>query len=177
MLEVGGGSIGSDNPLTFPSYNQLNAFYGNPDANGDGSPDLQWEVHNIVKIAPPYRLFWSWSGEKVKTLRIHNKCAGSLLMILDEIGKEFSELERKTYQIDQCGGGYNFRLMRGGNRLSTHSWGCAIDLAPVINGLGVPYNPDKGMMPEKVVKIFKNHGWNWGGNWSRPDAMHFEAVT
>ena len=32
------------------------------------------------------------------------------------------------------------------------------------------------MMPMKVVRIFESEGWGWGGEWHRPDAMHFEAV-
>lgn len=163
--------------MSWPLPSKLNEFYGNPDANNDGFPDARWEALNLIRINPPYPLFWSWSGEPVKTLRVHRKCGGSLLKILEEIENKFTAIDRHKYQLDQCGGVYNFRLMRGGNKLSTHSWGCAIDLAPEINALGVQYDPSKNMMPKEAVRIFTNEGWQWGGPWSRPDCMHFQATS
>jgi len=32
-------------------------------------------------------------------------------------------------------------------------------------------------MPFIVRDIFRDHGWKWGGLWTRPDAMHFEATS
>lgn len=161
----------------WPDQSKLKEFYGNPDKNNDGVADSAWEISNIVKIIPPYPMVWSWSLEPVKTLRVHKKCSESLLSILAEIGKKVNEQDRRFYEIDRCGGVYNFRLMRGGSSLSVHSYGAAIDLSPVINGLGIPYSPKKKMMPFIVRDIFHSHGWKWGGLWSRPDAMHFEAVN
>ena len=60
--------------------------------------------------------------------------------------------------------------------LSTHSWGCAIDLSPALNGMGIAYNPKAHMIPAQVVAIFSANGWEWGGLWQRPDAMHFQAA-
>ena len=76
-----------------------------------------------------------------------------------------------------CGGAFNFRLKRGGNSLSIHSWGAAIDLDPERNALGRRYRAGAGMMPMAVVEIFAAEGWVWGGPWSRPDAMHFQAAV
>lgn len=163
--------------MTWPSPSKLNEFYGNPDINNDGAPDPKWESLNLVRIVPPYPMFWSWSGEPVKTIRVHRKCSDSLTDILSLIGETFSGVERNKFQLDQCGGVYNFRLMRGLNKLSTHSWACAIDLAPEINGLGIQYDPSRNMMPKKAVEIFKAEKWIWGGMWSRPDAMHFQATS
>lgn len=161
--------------MTWPTPNQLIEFYGNPDKNG--TPDPKWESANLVRIRPPYPMFWSWTGEPVVSIRTHRKCSTSLLRVLQEIGNSFTAMDRRKHQLDQCGGAYNFRLMRGSHKLSMHSYGCAIDLAPEINGLGVPYDPSKNMMPEKAVKIFASEGWKWGGVWKRPDCMHFEATN
>jgi hypothetical protein len=36
----------------------------------------------------------------------------------------------KALQLDDFGGCFNYRKMRGGTQLSLHSWGVAIDLDP-----------------------------------------------
>ncbi len=154
----------------------LISFYGNPDGNLDGRPDVAWEAKNIVRIKPSYPMFWSWSMQPVKAIAIHRKCADSLTDILREIGREIPQEEIEKYQLDRCGGGYNFRLMRGSNSLSVHSYGAAIDLSPEINALGVRHDSKRLMMPQKIVDIFAAYGWKWGGLWKRPDGMHFEAT-
>lgn len=162
----------------FPSADKasLIGFYGNPDANADGRPDLKWEVENIVRIKPAFPMFWSWSMQPVKSIAIHKKCAESLSDILADIGRHIHHDDIARFQIDRCGGGYNFRPMRGLNSLSVHSYGAAIDLSPEINAMGVKYGSRRNMIPQKVVDIFAAHGWGWGGLWKRPDAMHFQAT-
>jgi len=166
------------NKLPKPDTNSLVTFYGNPDINGDGLPDPIWEKVNITRIIPPYAMYLAWNpSQPVSKIAIHVNCAESLTRILKKIGETFNASERAYYQLDMYGGGYNFRLMRGSNRLSVHSYGAAIDLAPSYNGLGMKYKPDTRMMPLKVVRIFEQEGWEWGGQWHRPDAMHFEATS
>lgn len=53
--------------------------------------------------------------------------------------------------------------------LSMHAWGLAIDLNVSTNALGAAPT-----MHDRVVAIFREHGFAWGGDWSRPDGMHFE---
>ncbi len=164
---------------------ELVAFYGNPDGDYNGQPDPRWEAACLTYILPPYPMYWSWSQQPVRQLRVHHKCAISLERILARIGQEISRSELKALQLDQCGGTYNFRTMRGLNSLSVHSYGAAIDLAPVANPLGKKWRPDAGMMPLSVVAMFEEEGWTWGGDWNangnvndqvRHDAMHFQAA-
>jgi hypothetical protein len=55
--------------------------------------------------------------------------------------------------------------------LSRHSYGMALDTNTVTNCQGcVP------AMNCQVVRIFRRHGFAWGGNFNRPDGMHFEWV-
>jgi hypothetical protein len=55
--------------------------------------------------------------------------------------------------------------------LSRHSFGQALDTNTVSNCQGcVP------QMNCQVVRIFRKHGFAWGGNFRRPDGMHFEWV-
>lgn len=72
------------------------------------------------------------------------------------------------------GGGYNFRLMRRSTRLSLHSWGCAVDFDPARNGFG-DTTPHFEHFPA-VLNAFANQGWTWGGKWSKPDGMHWQAA-
>lgn len=152
----------------------MNAFYGDPDVNHDGVADLAWQKKNLTTIVPPYRMYYD--GEPVKRITVHKRIAVSLVRILTRIGETFDAAERKALQLDQYGGVNNFRRKRGGKGLSIHSWAAAIDLAPAVNGFGVRYDEAAGMMPMAVVRIFEAEGWEWGGLWSRPDAMHFQAA-
>jgi hypothetical protein len=55
--------------------------------------------------------------------------------------------------------------------VSIHSWGCAIDCNAFENGLGKPPKLTPGF-----VKCFTDAGMEWGGNWKRPDGMHFQLA-
>lgn len=70
----------------------------------------------------------------------------------------------KTY--DGC---FNIRKTRGASSMSLHSWGIAIDFDAAWNGLGkIPQiNPE-------IVKCFKEAGFDWGGDFKRLDAMHYQ---
>lgn len=154
----------------------LNRFFGNPDANSDGMADRKWETDNLLRVAPPYPMFLAWNMKPLTRITIHKKCAESLVRALTAIGAAYTPEERSKFQLDRFGGGYNFRMIRGGVRLSTHAYGAAIDLAPELNPLGRPVGFTPLMMPEKVVKIFEAEGAIWGGKWKRPDGQHFQFV-
>lgn len=156
--------------------NSMKAFYGDPDGNGDGLPDADFESKYLTTILPPYPMTFSWNTTPVSKIKVHKKCADSLLAALTQIGKDFTVAERQKYQLDRLGGCYNFRLMRGLNNLSIHSWGAAIDIAPGLNGLGEEVGKRANMMPMKAVAAFRAQGWEWGGLWRRPDPMHFQAA-
>ncbi len=91
---------------------------------------------------------------------------------------------------------FNYRLVEGTTRLSNHALGRAIDINPFYNPY-ITYNKDgttnispKGSEPyadrsasfpykidenDLAYKLFKAHGFSWGGNWnSSKDYQHFE---
>ncbi len=91
---------------------------------------------------------------------------------------------------------FNYRVVEGTTRLSNHAYGRAIDLNPFYNPY-VTYNKDgttnispegseayadrSASFPYKIdendlaYKLFKEHGFKWGGNWNNSkDYQHFE---
>jgi hypothetical protein len=72
--------------------------------------------------------------------------------------------EMKTW--DGC---YVVRSKRGLSSLSMHSWGLAVDINAFENQL----NQKPNISPQ-FVKCFTDAGLEWGGNWKRLDAMHYE---
>lgn len=148
-------------PMDTPSG--LRAFYGNP---GDG----------LVRLKPPYGMVLSWDPDvKIKSFMCHEKVHDTLLRCLTRIAETYgSQAKIEEARMHLFGGCVNERNRRGGRTLSTHSWGAAIDLDPVRNARGKPYVRGAGMMPPEVIRIFENEGWVWGGQFSTPDAMHFQ---
>ncbi len=74
--------------------------------------------------------------------------------------------ELKTF--DGC---FNIRKKRGLNTPSLHSWGIAIDVNASWNQL----NQKPTLTPE-FIKCFTDAGFDWGGNWTRSDGMHFQLA-
>ncbi len=79
------------------------------------------------------------------------------------IDRGFSK-ELKTF--DGC---FNIRKKRGLTSLSLHSWGIAIDVNAAWNQLHM-----KPTLSPGFVKCFTDAGFDWGGNWTRLDGMHFQ---
>ena len=75
--------------------------------------------------------------------------------------------ELKTW--DGC---FNIRQKRGLTSQSLHSWGVAIDVNAAWNGFG-----KKPTLSQGFVKCFTDNGFDWGGNWTTPDAMHFQLKS
>ena len=65
---------------------------------------------------------------------------------------------------------YENRDVRGADSKSSHAFGIAVDINALANPLGAT-----GDMPEDVVRQWEAEGGEWGGDWSRPDPMHFET--
>lgn len=156
---------------TWPLQRDCAKFYGNP-ATANGNASAKWEKENLTLIPCPWEL--RYDGKPVKGIRIHKKCADSLSRVLARIwercGKSQAEIDRIGMSV--YGGSYNFRKVRGGASLSMHAYGCAVDFDPARNGLGNK-NP---AMDRRVIEEFEREGWEWGGHWSRPDGMHFQAA-
>ena len=137
-----------------------------------GSTSAEVQV-NLVTI--------TWCPTLVnQTLRVTkiNGVAKQLQKVSDELDKH-PELREYLYSS----GVFNWRKIRGTNRLSSHSFGTAIDL-------NVKYSnywqwdcrcksedatlQYKNRIPQLIVDIFEKYGFIWGGKWYHYDTMHFE---
>lgn len=159
------------------------SVYGNPrGTNGLSSP--KWEAENLVYVKAPFVM--TFAGKPLsKGMKVHRHCAPSLGRVMENI---WQAAGRKQDIVDKWGvsiygGGHVFRLMRGGNKLSMHSYGCAIDLDPVRNGM-YDKTPNFALI-QPVLEAFEDEGWLWGGDWNgngkvsderMPDGMHWQAT-
>jgi len=64
---------------------------------------------------------------------------------------------------------------------SIHNYGFAVDIVMIIDGKVASWDTAKDWDGDKisdwkeVVQVFKNNGWNWGGDWtSFKDLPHFD---
>ena len=115
----------------------------------------EWREENIQNKRMPilgitrcHRLMWE-------------PLEGALNQILDEGLQEYLIIE----EWKSSGGCYAPRRINrfdAGGSISRHAWGIAIDI-----------NTKSGY-PPRVVEIFNDWGFAWGGTWTSPDEMHFE---
>lgn len=129
-----------------------------------------------MKLSAPWKLVTAWDFRPVSSIRIHKKCAGSLDKVLQSIWTSSSKNDQKIMEwgMHLYAGAFNFRLMRGGTKLSMHSWGCAVDFDSARNSFG-DQTPNFATIPA-VTDAFAAEGWTWGGRWKKPDGMHWQAA-
>jgi hypothetical protein len=136
----------------------------------DGCLDPRWETDQLARAPMPFSLPLSWDQTKLaRTIYCHRRLVPVLTDVFNAIQREDLQDRLKTY-----GGCYNFRGKRTSGKLSTHSWGIAIDLNPETNAQG-----SAGSMDAGIVDIFRRFGFKWGGDWTgrTKDPMHFQFCT
>jgi len=66
--------------------------------------------------------------------------------------------------------------------LSYHNYGLAIDIVLIINGKEASWNTKADFDGDgkadwiEIVQIFKEFGWEWGGDWQFKDSPHFQKT-
>lgn len=84
-----------------------------------------------------------------------------------------NKLEGSGYKINSLGeGGYSYRTVKGSTNLSKHAYGQALDINPRQNPWSNTFQTD---LPPGVNKMAQESGLFWGGNWNKPDTMHFQV--
>ena len=94
---------------------------------------------------------------------------------LDNLAPEFMQY------LQNPAGTFNWRVIAGTSRQSTHSFGTTIDINVALSDYWRNNSPDangvyqyKNRIPLEIVRIFEKHGFIWGGKWYHYDTMHFE---
>lgn len=97
------------------------------------------------------------------------------------IGQEIAQLPKADRIWAEGAATYCYRVIKDTDRLSMHSYGIAIDLAPNTTQYWKDESSSetakigyKNTMPLSIVRIFEKHGFIWGGRWYHYDTMHFE---
>jgi hypothetical protein len=75
-------------------------------------------------------------------------------------------LADELHTYDGC---FNIRRMKGGNSLSVHSWGLAVDFNAAEN----PYG-GQVTFSDEFIRCFADAGFEAGALWRTPDGMHFQ---
>jgi hypothetical protein len=169
---------------------EIEEMFGNP-ANDDGTLNEAWEGENIRKIAPPdgWQLYYQDDDKglvPVSGIRMHKLLEDVFQAALDGIwdfakqqigdspsGDAIRDWLHKK-RLDQHGGGFNFRKITGGSKLSLHSYGIAIDWDPDHNPRKKPLTKT---LPDWWYDVWANRGWSDGRNFPTPDPMHIQFAT
>ncbi len=118
-----------------------------------------------------------WFGQNLRITSLHG-AADSLRAVAAEFAKK-PHLHKYLTKAST----FNWRKVRGANRMSAHSYGMAIDINTTHSDYWLWKNPGKGetakikyanRIPQEVVQVFERHGFIWGGRWYHYDTMHFE---
>jgi hypothetical protein len=134
------------------------------------SLDPRWQTEQLATLPLPFPIVLSWDRSRhVERITCHKVLKLTLGAVFQAILKAGLQLK-----ISSFGGCFSFRPQRSGKKLSTHSWGIAIDLNPESNAQGTT-----GDMDPSIVAIFTQAGFAWGGDWQGTvrDPMHFQFCT
>lgn len=160
------------NPNNWPVQSQsaLEEFYGKAKPTGN---------KNLTTFAIPYPMVLAWdTSKKVTKITAHVKVKDSVLRVLNKVHDYYGLTEIKRLRLDYFGGCFNYRVMRGGTSLSTHSWGIALDFDPINNQLR--WGSDKATFarPEynKWWEFWEEEGWVSLGRERNYDWMHIQAA-
>ena len=125
---------------------------------------------NLVKVI--------WFNQQLPFTKV-NGAADSLRAV----EKELASLPEKYHKYFYQSSTYNWRKVRGSDRLSAHSYGIAIDICTKYSDFWRWKNPGKEEMdeivyanriPKEIIRIFEKHGFISGARWYHYDTMHFE---
>jgi hypothetical protein len=142
-----------NNVDTFLTSSRALAAYGDPVREA-----------NMMRFIVPYELR---IPSMPQAIYCNRDLASPLLLALTNVHNRGVQREIVTW--DGC---FCIRKKRTSQSLSLHSWGVAID----INAAWNPQGKSSSQNPI-LVQCFKDAGFDWGGDWDIPDAMHFQINT
>lgn len=150
----------------WPRQADVTRFYGEPGKNQ-------------ATLESPYPLYLDWDlSKKISRFSIHEKCHDSALRVMHRVLEHYGLQTIHRLGLDQFGGCLNVRKMRGGTRLSMHSWGIAIDWDADRNPLRASNKTALLARPECSVflDLWEEEGWISLGRERNFDWMHVQAA-
>ena len=150
---------------------ELGEFAYRVNANGSVSQSADWVASSLpggrVVLNPAIPI----------AARCHNEVEPAIRAALDEVARTNPGNTISVSQANTAGGCHVARFNRltpdsSVGFLSRHSWGMALDTNTISSCQGCA-PPD---IDCTTVRIFRKHGFAWGGNFLTPDGMHFEWV-
>lgn len=131
-----------------------------------------WERDNIVLIEVPQLQFAQGAPKNCK-VQFHKLAAEQFKALW--AAWEAADLLKLVLSWE---GSYAPRFIRGSRTtLSNHAYGSAFDINARWNPLGCqPPVVGKEGAVRKLVPIANEHGFYWGGHFTRSDGMHFEIA-
>jgi len=139
--------------------------------------------------------------EQVGMMICNKTAADDLCEIFRELFKAGYQIEKiriadeyngddDLIMADNCSSSFNYRTVADTDTLSLHALGLAVDINPRYNPYivgskimppnGAEFADRKRDFPHKIdrhdlcYKLFRKHGWKWGGSWrSCKDYQHF----
>lgn len=131
------------------------------------------------RVVLPFPFVIAWDVEKtVLSFSCHEYVADPLERIFREAAAAYGEREFRRLRLDRFGGCFNYRRMRGGQALSMHSWGIAVDLDPERNQLR--WGADRAAFAHRDYRIWwdivESHGAVSLGRERDFDWMHFQLA-
>ncbi|MBR6042336.1 MAG: M15 family metallopeptidase [Paludibacteraceae bacterium] len=120
-----------------------------------------------------------WFGQKLLFTAV-NGAADSLRTVAKDLAATLPPTYQKYFSQSST---FNWRAVRGSNRLSAHSYGITIDICTKYSDFWRWSNPGKeekddiryvNRIPHEIIRIFEKHGFVSGARWYHYDTMHFE---
>ena len=161
-------------------------------SEGKGTPqflyNLIYDIETRAKTEQHIKSFIFLNRKSNPHEAIHKKL-NDVQKDIYEKAKTDSEVNSFLEKLDSADS-YAWRVISDSGNRSVHSMGLAIDVLPKGWGQKNLYwawrrdiDPQNWMLldldrrwmpPEKVIEIFEEHGFIWGGKWIIWDNMHFE---
>lgn len=115
-----------------------------------------------------------WFGSEIQrdvlplvgSITCHRRVLPALRAVLDDLVAEGLGALLTPERLQGC---WTPKEVRATGDLSHHTWGAAVDLAPIVVDGARTQDP-------RLVAAFERHGFTWGGTWLVPDPEHFELL-
>ena len=156
---------------------------------------LHWEELTLLSLS-----YWNFDGRPVMgRMVVNTSVVDDIVAIFERLFEIKFPIERIALVDDYASTNaafrsnvtvaFNCRYVDGTERWSNHAFGLAVDINPLVN----PWDREDNVLPlegepftdrsrvvqgminegDRVVQVFEEQGWSWGGTWVSADYMHF----